>query len=155
MGGILDASIISLNTIESAKSAEVVGNSRIELILYKPRTNHTRLQATKINLGTLLSKSRLAKVFSTLNKPLIGVMMALLVTDIEKILSVFPDMYIMNAFIPICFPGFMARAMALALCLASSCAETCELAVVEGAAVLRSAACRFEYPIVGGHFDNV
>ena len=101
-GGILDVSIISFQTILSAKSADVVGKSLMELILYNPIASHTRLMATKISLGTCVSVSRLPKVDSILKMLVIGVKIAMLVVEMEKRFSDLPDMYIMNAFMRIC-----------------------------------------------------
>ena len=53
--------------------------------------------------------------------------MAILVVEMEKIFKVDPDMYIMNAFIIICWPGLVAIAMALAFRLAMSAFEFCAL----------------------------
>ena len=45
-------------------------------------------------------------------KDLTGVKIAVDVTEMEKIFKPLPDMYIMNAFIAICWPGDMAMDMA-------------------------------------------
>ena len=44
---------MSFHTIRCVQSADVVGNNRILLILYKPRASHTKLRAKKISLGVV------------------------------------------------------------------------------------------------------
>lgn len=122
MGGILDVSIISFQTIESAKSADVVGNNRIALILYNPTPNHTKLIAMYIAFAVCVSTSKFAKVRSMLKMLVIGVKIAELVVLMEKMFKLDPDMYIMKAFMAICEPGFMAMAMAFCFRFATSAA---------------------------------
>jgi len=111
-GGILDVSIISFHTTESAKSADVVGNNLIELSLYNPIASHTKLIPTYTAFAICVSTSRFPKVRSTVKILVSGVKMAVLTVVIENILSEEPDMYIMKAFIAICCPGFIAIAIA-------------------------------------------
>ena len=112
-GGILLVSIISFHTIESVQSADVVGNSLIELILYKPSASQARLHAAYTSLGIFVSSSKLAKAESIVNRLVKGVSMAMLVILILNMFKVLPDIYIMNAFIRICCPGLVAIDIAL------------------------------------------
>ena len=114
-GGMLEASIMSFQTIESAKSAEVVGSSRMELILYSPIANHTKFIPTKTIFAICVSTSKFPKVFSTAKMLVMGVRIAVLVVVMENMFNVEPDMYIIKAFMAICCPGFMASAMAFCL----------------------------------------
>jgi hypothetical protein len=133
---------MSFQTMESEKSADVVGNSRIEVILYIPKHNQAKLSATKINLGIVVSHSNFPKVDSNLTILVRGVKMAMLVVEMEKMLSVLPDMNNIKAFIANCCPGFIAMAMALDLRFATKAAEFCEETPVEGTFRLRSAATK-------------
>lgn len=151
---MLLVSSMSFHTTESVQSADVVGSNFMELILYNPSASHTRLHATKISFGTWVSNSRFANVDSTFSRLVIGVRMAILVTEIEKMFRPFPDMYIINAFIRICCPGLVAMAIAFDLRFAKSCAVAIDELVVDDS-FFRSAACRLEYPIEGGHLVRV
>jgi hypothetical protein len=81
--------------------------------------------------------------------------MAMLVVEMEKMLSVLPDMYNIKAFIANCCPGFVAMAMALALRFATKAVEFWEGAPVEGTFRLCSAATKLAYPTEAGIFDRV
>ena len=129
---------MSFQTIESAKSADVVGSNRIALILYNPTPNHTKLIAIYIAFAICVSTSKFAKVRSMLNKLVIGVRMAELVVFIEKIFKLEPVMYIIKAFMATCEPGFMAMAMAFCFRFATSAAVFWEGAP-EGFTLLRAA----------------
>ena len=153
MGGILDVSIMSFQTIESAKSADVVGNNRIALILYNPTPNHTKLIPTYKAFAICVSTSRLANVRSMLNKLVMGVKMAELTVFMEKIFKLDPDMYIINAFMATCDPGFMAMAMAFCFRFATSAAVFWEGAP-EGFTLLRAAFWSCDWPTIAGHFER-
>ena len=105
-------SIRSFQTTLPVQSALVVGSSLMELILYMPIPNQTRLRATKINFGSCKSTpSKERKVLDIENTAVKGDRIAELVMLILKILSWLPDMYIIKAFMRICFPGLMATLM--------------------------------------------
>lgn len=153
-GGILDVSIMSFQTIESAKSADVVGNSRIALILYNPTPNHTKLIATYIAFAICVSTSKWANVRSIENKLVIGVKIAELVVFILKMFKLLPDMYIINAFIATWLPGFVAICIAFCFLFA-----TRAILFLDGAAVgftlLCSAFCNCDWPIGSAHFERI
>ena len=153
MGGILDVSIMSFQRIESAKSADVVGNNRIALILYNPTPNHTKLIAMYTAFAVCVSTSKPAKIRSIPNKLVIGVKMAELTVFIEKIFKLDPDMYIINAFMATCEPGFMAMAIAFCFRFATSAAEFCDGAP-EGFTLLRAAFWSCDWPTIAGHFER-
>jgi hypothetical protein len=134
---------MSFQTIESVQSADVVGNNRIELILYVPITNHAKLIAMNINLGVVVSTSKLPNILFILKMLVSGVKIAILVVEMEKIFRFFPDIYNIKAFIMTCWPGLVARAIALALRFATSAALFWPEVVV-GVIVLRSAAITLE-----------
>ena len=136
---MLVVSSMSFQTIESVQSADVVGSNRIELILYKPIANQTKLIPTKISFGTCVSHSKFPKMVSNLKMLVKGVKMAELVVEMEKMFRFFPDMYIIKAFIATCDPGFVAIAMALAFLFASRAAEFWGVTEL-GVALLRSPA---------------
>jgi len=117
-GGILDVSIISFHTIESAKSADVVGSNCIELILYSPIPNQIKLIAIKASFAVCVSTSKLENARSMPNIFVMGVEMAELKVLIEKIFREDPDMYIIKAFMATCDPGFVAMDMAFCFRLA-------------------------------------
>lgn len=130
MGGILVDSISSFHTTLPVQSALVVGKSFMEPILYMPIANHTRFSPMKINFGSCKSTpSNCRNVFDTENKDVKGDNMAELVMLMLKILSWFPDMYIMKAFIRICFPGADATLKALAFFLESRAMCCCCVSV--------------------------
>jgi len=108
--------------MESAKSADVVGNNRIALILYNPTPNQTKLIAMYIAFGICVSTSKPANVRSMLKMLVIGVKIAELVVLIEKMFKLDPDMYIIKAFMATCDPGFIAMAMAFCFRFATSAA---------------------------------
>ena len=83
----------------------MVGNKRILLILYKPIPSQTKLRAKKTNLGVvkvLLASSKCAKALWTAKMLVKGLVMAVVVVLIEKMLSWDPDIHSMKAFIKIC-----------------------------------------------------
>lgn len=124
-------SIRSFQTTLPVQSALVVGSSLMELILYMPIPNQTRLRATKINFGSCKSTpSKERKVLDIENTAVKGDRIAELVMLILKILSWLPDMYIIKAFMRICFPGLMATLMALDFFLASRAVCCCCVRVV-------------------------
>jgi len=145
---------MSFQTIESAKSADVVGNNRMALILYNPTANHTRLIAMYTAFAVWVSTSSLAKVRSMLNKLVIGVKIAELTVLMEKIFKFEPDMYIITAFIATCDPGFMAIAIAFCFLLATTAAVFC-VGALEGFALLRAAFWSRDWPTIAGHLDIV
>lgn len=99
------------------------------------------------------TSSNLPKVFSNRKMEVAGVRIAVLVVEIVKILRLFPDIYIMNAFIKICWPGLLARDMAWALRLAKMAFWFGP--VVVGESRFRSAATTCEYPTDAGLFASV
>jgi len=145
---------MSFQTIESAKSADVVGNNRIALILYNPTPNHTKFIAMYIAFAVWVSTSKLANVRSMLKMLVIGVKMAELTVFIEKIFKLEPDMYIIKAFMAICEPGFMAMAIAFCFRFATSAAVFCDGAP-EGFRLFLAAFWSCDWPTVAGHFDRV
>lgn len=83
----------------------------------------------------------------------IGVKMAELVVLIEKIFKLVPDMYIINAFIATCDPGFMAIAIAFCFRLATS-APVFWAGAPEGFKLLRAAFWSCDWPTIAGHLDR-
>ena len=100
--------------MESIKSAEVVGRSRIELILYIPIASHTRLRTIYTIFAVCVSASNFPKVFSTETMDVRGVRIAELVVEIVKMFRLLPAIYIIKAVINICCPGLVAIDMAWA-----------------------------------------
>lgn len=78
------------------------------LILYRPKANHTRLRAKKINLGVIkkfdsaFGSAKCANVLSRDKILVKGEMIADDVVLIEKIFNWLPLIHIMKAFMRIC-----------------------------------------------------
>mmetsp|Transcript_6868 Transcript_6868/g.10079 ORF Transcript_6868/g.10079 Transcript_6868/m.10079 type:complete len:226 (-) Transcript_6868:27-704(-) len=117
-GGILLISIISFQTILPLQSALVVGKSLILLILYKPTPNQIKLSAMKISLGVESStfpdaSSNFRNCELSPKTLLRGVRMDIPVMEMDHMLRLDPDMYIMKEFMRRDLPGVVARAMAM------------------------------------------
>jgi len=118
-------SSISFQTTYPLQSAEVVGKSLMVPILYKPTLNQTKFMAKNMIFAICKStfpsgSSKGRKVLFIVKMDLRGFISAMLVMEIEKMLRFFPDMYIMNPFMSICFPGLVATDIAFAFFLATS-----------------------------------
>lgn len=150
---MLDVSIMSFQTIESAKSADVVGSNLIELILYNPTANHTKLIAIYIAFGNCVSTSKFANALSMLKMLVMGVKIAELMALIENMFRFEPDMYIIKAFMATCEPGFTAIAMAFCFRFATS-AELFWDGAPEGFTLFSAAFSSCEWPTVAGHFER-
>lgn len=84
----------------------------MELSLYMPIANQTRFKTKYSSLGICKSSPSGWNIVCMLVMACSGDKMAVDVTEMEKMLRPLPDMYIMKAFIAICWPGAMAMDMA-------------------------------------------
>lgn len=130
MGGILVTSIISFQIILPLQSALVVGSNLILLILYKPTAIQTKFKRMKISFGICRStfpfgSSNFAKALFTPIIDLTGFIREFPVTEIDHILRLLPDMYIIKEFINTDFPGPVANASAALFFLRAIASARC------------------------------
>jgi hypothetical protein len=137
-GGIELVSNTSFQTTYPSQSALVNGSSFIVAILYIPTPSHAKFNNTNKALELVKStfpsgSSHERKALDTLRIPFTGLIIAMEVMDIEKMLRFLPDIHNMNPFIAICFPGERAIDMAL-LCLRALMATACLFSAADATA---------------------
>lgn len=133
-GGILVDSIISFHSILDIQSADVVGSKRILDILYSPTHKNTKFKAKYINFGIcnmsvasslVVSCCTFRNAWSIENIAVSGDIIAMLVVLIENMFNWLPDIYIINACIAICWPGWTAIDMAIFWRFVASACSCC------------------------------